>query len=113
MIKTRFDNTEFWETKSETHKICDMETAHIINLIRLFKRKPSMILRILLESIDDAQFSFSKNNAVNATKEVTSMTEEELIGVAMNSDLVRSLKEELEERGVNTENVLQLRDREE
>lgn len=106
MIKTRFDNSEVWEIKNESYEISEMETSHIINLLRMFKTKPIVILNILLESVDEASFSFSKKRNKEAIHEITSMSEDELVGVAMNSVLVAALCDQLEERGVNVENIL-------
>lgn len=106
MIKTRFDNPEVWETKREAYEISEMETSHIINLLRMFKTKPMVILNILLDSVDDACFSFSKGKNKEAVHEITSMSEDELVEVAMNSVLVAALCDQLEERGVNVENIL-------
>lgn len=106
MIKTRFDNSEVWETKRESYEISEMETSHIINLLRMFKTKPMVILSILLDSVEESCFAFSKNKNKAAVHEITSMSEDELIEVAMNSVLVASLCDELKERGVNVENVL-------
>lgn len=113
MIETRFDNPEVWETKSESYEISSMETSHMINLIRLFRRKPSVILNILLESIEDSSFSFSKKGKKKkAIEEVTSLSSEELIAIAMDSPLVCAMWDELTKRGVNVENVLDLNDAE-
>ena len=106
MIKTRFDNSEVWETKQETYEISKMETSHIINLLRMFKTKPMVILNILLDSVEESCFAFSKNKHKAAIHEITSMSEEELIEVAMNSVLVAALCDQLEERGVNIDNIL-------
>lgn len=106
MIKTRFDNSEYWETKNETYAIAEMETSHIINLLNMFKNKPMVVLSILLDSVDDACFSFSKGKNKEAIYEITSMSEDELIEVAMNSVLVAALCDQLEERGVNVDNIL-------
>lgn len=106
MIKTRFDNPEVWETKREAYEISEMETSHIINLLRMFKTKPTVILNILLESVEDSSFAFSKHKNKAAINEITSMSNEELIEVAMDSVLVAALCDQLEERGVNVENIL-------
>ena len=106
MIKTRFDNSEVWETKRESYEISEMETSHIINLLRMFKTKPIVILNILLDSVEESCFAFLKSRNKAAVYEITSMSEDELIEVAMNSVLVASLCDQLEERGVNVENVL-------
>lgn len=108
MIKTRFDNSEVWETRNESYEISEMETSHIINLLRMFKTKPTVVMNILLDSVDDASFSFSKRKSKEAIYEITSMSEEELIEVAMNSVLVAALCDQLEERGVNVENILNI-----
>lgn len=106
MIKTRFDNSEVWETKQEAYEISEMETSHIINLLRMFRTKPMVILNILLDSVEESCFAFSKNKNKAAVHEITSMSEEELIDVAMNSVLVAALCDQLEKRGVNVDNVL-------
>lgn len=105
MIKTRFDNSEVWETKDKEYEISKMETAHIINLLRMFKTKPMVVMRILLDSVEESCFSFSRNKKKEALYEITSMSEEELIDVAMNSVLVAALYDQLEERGVNIVNI--------
>lgn len=106
MIKTRFDDSEVWETKNETYEIPEMETSHIINLLHMFRTKPVVIMNILLDSVDEASFSFSRKKRREAIHEITSMSEDELIEVAMSSTLVSALCDQLEERGVNVENIL-------
>lgn len=111
MIKTRFDDSEVWETKTSSYDICEMETMHLINTIRMFQRNPLAVMGVLLDAVDDNTFTFSKKNRQkSAIAEITSMTEEDLIAVAMESPLICAMWDELAERGVNVDNVLGMRE---
>ena len=111
MIKTRFDDPEEWVTKTASYEICEMETMHLINTIRMFQRSPMAVLSVLLEAVDENTFTFSRRSKQkSAVDEITSMSEEELIEVAMTSPLICAMWDELTERGVNVENVINIED---
>lgn len=110
-MKTRFDNTAFWFTSNgNATKITEMNTDHLMNVLRMFIKKPSCIVDMIVVDIEreDNEIWSPKKSAVKTASitTVTSMTESELIEYALESPLGKSIWNELTDRGVNVENVL-------
>lgn len=118
-MNTRFDNEKEWITENGIYEIKEMETSHLLNTIRLFYIKPNSIIRMLIKDIEESE-NYIENltpwtgayyNRENIKKEsirnVTSMTNDELINYVMNTPLVNSMKKELENRGVNMNAIIE------
>lgn len=114
-MKTRFDYEGVWITGLGTAlPVSDMETAHLLNTVRMLIQKPARTLSILISDIENATFSETVWTAYNAVdkkqslKNVTSLSDTELVEYAVNSPLFKSMIAELKNRGVNTDNIVKL-----
>lgn len=110
MIKTRFDETDAWQTAlGEWVAIKDLEIDHMLNILAMFEKKPGLIQNLLLKDV------VGRNNnvwqiAAEAVKEsvynVTSMKNDELKTYWKNCPLYKTMVDELFNRGVNVLQVL-------
>lgn len=114
-MKTRFDFPGVWITAcGETVAIGNMETAHLLNTVKMLVKKPERVLSILISDIENATFSetvwtvFNSSDRKQSLRNVTSLSEEELVEYVKGTPLFRSMLEELKDRGVNVDNVLNL-----
>ena len=114
-MKTRFDYPDVWITsRGEAVPICDMETSHLLNTVRMLIQKPNRTLSILITDIERATFSdvvwtpFNVDDRKQSLKNVTSLSSAELIEYIQSTLLFKSMIDELQERGINTSNVLHL-----
>lgn len=114
-MKTRFDYEGVWITGlGVAVPVAEMETAHLLNTVRMLVQKPARTLSILISDIENATFSETVWTAYNAVdkkqslQNVTSLSDTELTEYAVNSPLFRSMIEELKSRGVNTDNLVKL-----
>lgn len=112
-MKTRFDYSGVWITANgEAVPVSSMETPHLLNTVRMLIQKPSRTLSILVTDIEHATFSdmvwkpFNSDDRRKSLKNVTSLDEKELVEYTINTPLFKSMIEELENRGVNTQNLL-------
>lgn len=114
---TRFDNDETWITENNDYDIEDMETAHILNTIRLFVLKPNSVIGMLIKDVEENNieenttvwsktFLRKRNIKKESINNITSMTDDEVKEYVMSSPLVNAMKIELEKRGVNVENII-------
>lgn len=89
-MKTRFDEKEIWlNAEQRMNKITDMHTMHLLNVIAMFITKPSSVMSMLIQDIEDGTFADSP------VWSSTAQTEENL-----------AIKAELEHRGVRVESAL-------
>lgn len=114
-MKTRFDYSGVWITGvGEAVPVGNMETPHLLNTVRMLVQKPARTLSILVADIEHATFSdtvwtpFNADDRKQSLKNVTSLSDAELVEYVQSTPLFRSMIEELQERGVNTKNVLSL-----
>ncbi|MBQ8511350.1 MAG: hypothetical protein IJ497_01940 [Clostridia bacterium] len=115
-MKTRFDNTEHWiKSNGEAVEIVSMETTHILNTIRMLVCKPSTILAMLIDDIEHSiknctwsAYGDPADLAKESLNNVTSLSEEAFLQYIVDTPLFLALTEELEQRGVNVTNVLNL-----
>lgn len=119
-MKTRFDSKVDWITgEGMTVKISDLETSHLMNIVRMFIKKPFVVTAMLVHDIEDQHvcdtsevWSPKVSKSCDVKKEsifnITSMSEEEVIEYALASPLGKSIIEELSKRGVNTKNFIEL-----
>lgn len=106
-MKTRFDYSGVWITGvGKVVPVGNMETPHLLNTVRM--------LSILVADIEHATFSdtvwtpFNADDRKQSLKNVTSLSDAELVEYVQSTPLFKSMIEELQERGVNTKNVLSL-----
>lgn len=115
-MKTRFDDNVKWRTSpGEFVFIADMDTSHILNVIRMFIQKPYLITSMIVKDIEEntsyGPVEWTPNScAVNSAKKqsinnITSMAEDDTIRYALESPLGQRFMYELAERGVNIENM--------
>ena len=114
-MKTRFDYEGMWITGlGQVLSVSEMETAHLLNTVRMIIQKPARTLSMLISDIESAAFSETVWTAHNTAdkkqslQNVTSPSDTELTEYAMNSPLFKSMIEELRSRGVNTGNIVKL-----
>ena len=112
-MKTRFDYSGVWITGvGEAVPVGNMETPHLLNTVRMLVQKPARTLSILVADIEHATFSdtvwtpFNADDRKQSLKNVTSLSDAELVEYVQSTPLFKSMIEELQERGVNTKNVL-------
>ena len=115
-MKTRFDGKLWVGAFGVAFELSEMETAHLLNTVKMLVQKPAKVQAMLITDIENANLA---DNAVwSATKQedtckqsisnVTSLNSEELVEYVTETVLFKSMLEELETRGVNTENIMQL-----
>lgn len=114
-MKTRFDYPNVWITGcGEAIPVGNMETPHLLNTVKMLVQKPARVLSILIADIENATFSeavwtiHNSNDRRQSLKNVTSLSEEELVSYVKGTPLFQSMLSELAERGVNTDNILKL-----
>lgn len=120
-MKTRFDESKVWVTgMGEVVEIREMETTHLMNTIRMFVQKPYISMGIIIKDIERNMVCCAIGQAwqpvIKSTHDVkresisnvTSMSEQEIIDYTLDSPLGKAMLEELESRGVNIENFLDM-----
>lgn len=114
-IRTRFDDTRVWRAHNDELRICEMETDHLINTLNMFVRRPERTLAMLVRDIEHFKphttSAWTRDNdgdsiIKESLRNVTSMTYMELMTYALNSPLGKAMIGELEDRGVNMENLI-------
>jgi hypothetical protein len=114
-MKTRFDYPGIWITGAgEVVSVGSMETPHLLNTVRMLVQKPARTLSILVSDIERANISdsvwtpFNADDRRQSIKNVTSLSDAEIVEYVQATPLFKSMIEELQERGVNTKNILNL-----
>jgi hypothetical protein len=114
-VKTRFDYADVWVNGlGEAIPVSSMETTHLLNTVKMLVQKPERVMSILISDIENASFSevvWSVHNQCDrkqSLQNVTSLTDTKLVEYVKGTPLFESMLAELEQRGVNTENVLHL-----
>lgn len=116
-MKTRFDGKLWIGAFGVVLEVKNMETAHLLNTVKMLVQKPARVQAMLVDDIEDATFeeqeawtpsgdgdSIRKKSLHN----VTSLSSEELVQYVTGTTLFKTMLDELEARGVNTENIMQL-----
>jgi hypothetical protein len=108
MISTRFDNPEYWVTaQGEVITIEDLETNHILNIIAMFERKPTLIQTLLIKDITSTRvWTPIKNDYKLSMNNITSMSIQELKDYWYSSELYQAMRNELLNRGVNVDQMM-------
>lgn len=117
-MKTRFDQTEYWTTAyGEVTRISEMETGHLMNIVRMFIRKPYLIVSTLISDVEsssghDSVWTPTPGCESDIKKEslynITSLTSKQLVDYVFGTPLVCAIKQELTNRGINLVNMIEL-----
>lgn len=116
-MKTRFDGKLWIGAFGVALEVKEMETAHLLNTVKMLVQKPARVQAMLVDDIEDATFEEPEawtpsggggNVRKQSLHNVTSLSAEELVQYVTGTPLFKSLMDELEARGVNTENIMQL-----
>ena len=114
-MKTRFDGTLWVCGFGVALEVKEMETAHLLNTVKMLIQKPARTQAMLVDDVEKATFADSEawTPNKNSTRKqslhnVTSLSAEELVDYVTSSTLFQAMLNELEARGVNTENILTL-----
>ncbi len=113
-MKTRFDYEGVWITSFGALPIADMDTAHLLNTVKMLVQKPTRTLSMLISDIENETFSETvwtvdrAGSKKQSLRNVTSLSDTELTEYAINSPLFKSMIDELKCRGVNTDNIVNL-----
>ena len=111
-MKTRFDNPHLWIAGAGVPiHIKNMETTHLLNTVKMLIQKPTRVLSMLVSDIEDAsacQIWTTKSDQKASLENATSLTAEELTEYVKGTPLFNAMIAELNARGVNTDNVIDL-----
>lgn len=116
-MKTRFDGKLWIGAFGVVFEVKKMETAHLLNVVKMLVQKPARVQAMLVDDIEDATFEEQEAWTPSGNEEdirkkslhnATSLSSEELIQYVTSTTLFKTLLDELEARGVNTENIMQL-----
>ena len=116
-MKTRFDNPGVWFIAGgQMVKVEDMSTAHLLNTVKMLTTKLSRSMSMLISDIEESTFAdtvwtpFGANSddKRQSIRNVTRLSAEELREYVIGSPLVQSMLNELTNRGVDVENLLDL-----
>lgn len=99
-MKTRFDSAEVWRTNNDTTvSIKELETSHLMNIVRMLLRRPETVQTMLVCDIErQSRNVWRANDLVDAT----SMTPREIVQWVQGTPLFTAIVITLEGRGVNT-----------
>ena len=108
-MKTRFDSAKVWRTNNDTTvSIKELETSHLMNIVRMLLRRPETVQTTLVCDIERQSRNVWKANnivdedAVESIHNATSMTPSEVIQWVQGTPLFTTIVFTLEGRGVNT-----------
>lgn len=108
-MKTRFDSAEIWRTNNDTMvSIKELETSHLMNIVRMLLRRPETIQTMLVCDIERQSRNVWKANnivdedAIESIHNATSMTPREVVQWVQDTPLFNTIVFTLEGRGVNT-----------
>lgn len=108
-MKTRFDSAKVWRTNNDTTvSIKELETSHLMNIVRMLLRRPETVQTMLVCDIERQSRNIWKANnivdedAVESIHNATSMTPREVIQWVQGTPLFTTIVFTLEGRGVNT-----------
>lgn len=115
-MNTRFDGKLWIAAFGLTLEIKEMETSHLLNTVKMLVQKPARVQAILVDDIERATFAeqeawtpTSKNDLrKQSLHNITSLSADELIEYVTGTPLFKAMLAELEGRGVNTDNILEL-----
>ena len=115
-MKTRFDGKIWVIAYGVAIEVKEMETAHLLNTVKMLVQKPARVQAMLVDDIERATFADPTvwtptgegDTRKLSLRNVTSLSADELTTYVTGSPLFKAMLEELETRGINTENIMQL-----
>ncbi len=115
-MKTRFDGKIWVMAYGVAIEVKEMETAHLLNTVKMLVQKPARVPAMLVDDIERATFADPTvwtptgegDTRKLSLRNVTSLSADELTTYVTGTPLFKAMLEELETRGINTENIMQL-----
>ena len=115
-MKTRFDGKIWVMAYGVAIEVKEMETAHLLNTVKMLVQKPARVQAMLVDDIERATFADPTvwtptgegDTRKLSLRNVTSLFADELTTYVTGTPLFKAMLEELETRGINTENIMQL-----
>ena len=115
-MKTRFDGKIWVMAYGVAIEVKVMETAHLLNTVKMLVQKPARVQAMLVDDIERATFADPTvwtptgegDTRKLSLRNVTSLSADELTTYVTGTPLFKAMLEELETRGINTENIMQL-----
>lgn len=115
-MKTRFDGKIWVMAYGVAIEVKEMETAHLLNTVKMLVQKPARVQAMLVDDIERATFADPTvwtptgegDTRKMSLRNVTSLSADELTTYVTGTPLFKAMLEELETRGINTENIMQL-----
>lgn len=115
-MNTRFDGRLWIGALGVTFKVKEMETRRLLNTVKMLLQKPALVQTMLVADIESATFAepraWTPNRCEDIRKvsvhNITSLSTEELVEYVKGTTLFNTMLAELDARGVNTENIMQL-----
>lgn len=115
-MKTRFDGKIWVMAYGVAIEVEEMETAHLLNTVKMLVQKPARVQAMLVDDIERATFADPTvwtptgegDTRKLSLRNVTSLSADELTTYVTGTPLFKAMLEELETRGINTENIMQL-----
>lgn len=115
-MKTRFDGKIWVMAYGVAIEVKEMETAHLLNTVKMLVQKPARVQAMLVDDIERATFADPTVRTPTgegdtrklSLRNVTSLSADELTTYVTGTPLFKAMLEELETRGINTENIMQL-----
>lgn len=115
-MNTRFDGRLWIGALGVAFKVKEMETRHLLNTVKMLLQKPARVQTMLVADIESATFAepqaWTSNRREDIRKvsvhNITSLSAEELVEYVKGTTLFNTMLAELDARGVNTENIMQL-----
>lgn len=115
-MKTRFDGKIWVMAYGVAIEVKEMETAHLLNTVKMLMQKPARVQAMLVDDIERATFADPTvwtptgegDTRKLSLRNVTSLSADELTTYVTGTPLFKAMLEELETRGINTENIMQL-----
>lgn len=116
IVDTRFDGTLWITARGLALAPAEMETDHLLNTLNMLMQKPVLVVNMLIRDIESCSDNISvpwiKERAAGLKRQsiqnVTSMSVDDVREYAYNSPLVQAICNELEARGVNVSNYLDI-----
>lgn len=115
-MKTRFDGKIWVMAYGVAIEVKEMETAHLLNTVKMLVQKPARVQAMFVDDIERATFADPTvwtptgegDTRKLSLRNVTSLSADELTTYVTGTPLFKALLEELETRGINTENIMRL-----
>ena len=113
-MKTRFDGKLWIGAFGIALDVQEMGTDHLLNTVKMLVQKPARVQAMLVADIESGTFASdvwvpSKTDSrKQSLHNVTSLSGEELVQYVVGTPLFNAMMDELANRGVNTQNIMEL-----